>query len=189
MSIQLNDIPESCEGVRVLRDVQRIFPSAVLAGGYLRDTMLGRPPKDIDVMVKAVDFDKYTPEQLSALGVVSSMDLSYTQSEVREIAEFDNEHGNLPVQIVVLDLDLEPVERALKVDFGLCQIMHDGWMFAYSDLFVADISARTFTLARCETSAEFERSMRRFERLKEKYPDFTLRVPARFQHLAPENPL
>lgn len=59
--IQYKTIPPH---VRLLMDaIIKIIPGSVVAGGYVRDTLLGIPPRDIDVLTESV-----TAEQLADLG-------------------------------------------------------------------------------------------------------------------------
>lgn len=48
MEIELK-IPREAE--RLLKRIQKIYPDAVISGGYLRDLYFGKKPKDIDVFV------------------------------------------------------------------------------------------------------------------------------------------
>ena len=166
-------------GLVALSNIQKFFPRAILAGGYLRDTETGRMPKDIDVFVPAAtleemdDFENLTDAKFMT-GAAEYME----QSEVAHI--WDVPGYACPVQVIMLRPGLDPVDRAKHHDYGICQVWHDGTELHFTDAFKADRLYQTFTLTHCEDQKEFDRSMRRWERLSQKFPDWTLQVPERY---------
>lgn len=162
-------------GLRALADVRACFPGAILAGGFLRDVILGREPKDIDIFVPcSLTADPGDLDMVPMRGAAEYME----QTEVDDI--WDVRGYELPVQVIMLAPDLDPVERARAHDFGICQVWHDGEQLHHSGNFERDVMAKTFTLCICEDKKEFTRSMRRWERLRVKFPEFTLVVPESF---------
>lgn len=157
--------------------------TAVLSGGALRDWGHGKPVKDLDVFVP------YSADNLDALfdlllvtgwRQVQNIEPSCSGlNEVRSVIGYSKE-GMLDLNIILLDrdVDLSSLGIAQRNDFGICQIAAwvegDEWRFAYTDAFIEDVMGNTFTLLR---EGDETRSLRRYERLKEKYPDHTLVTP------------
>jgi len=168
-------------GLVVLAEVQKFFPKAILAGGYLRDTLTGRTPKDIDVFIPS-------PEPGAVRNFESVMKCSPDSGAAEymdrgEVAAIWTVPGfAVPVQVISLKPGLCPVDRARNHDFGICQVWHDGTGQYMTEIFAKDLANRTFTLAACEDSTEFARSMRRWDRLKEKFPEWALVILDEFSH-------
>ncbi|MEM7515434.1 MAG: hypothetical protein AAF368_00730 [Planctomycetota bacterium] len=89
------------------------------------------------------------------------------------------------VQIVYLDLyngdtaaggDIFMHSVLERIDFGACQIAFDGCGVVHTKAFNWDYLGRTFTLVRALNGASVMASLRRFERLSEKYPDHTFEI-------------
>jgi hypothetical protein len=167
-----------------LARLQAIAPSAIVAGGFLRDSLLGAEAKDIDVFAT-----KLTSDQLAAL-VVAFPDakqepyaafLEYANSEVQEVWHLGTVDG-LPLQLI--EVTGSPIERAMEHDFGLCQVWHDGVQMWTTCHFVADAEAKQFVLRQCESQNQFDRSMKRYARLSNKYPGYALSIPEEFQQWA-----
>ncbi|SCY04953.1 hypothetical protein [Rhizobium sp. NFACC06-2] len=155
----------------------------VLSGGALRDHFHGAEVKDLDV------FLPYGPGLVSAIdAALQSSGWLLTQSippscaglgEVVEVRGYQKD-GETDLNIIFLDpgVDYSALGVAQRNDFGICQIAawieDDEWRFEYTDAFIEDVMAKTFTLLR---EGDEARSLRRYERLKEKYPDHTLVTP------------
>jgi hypothetical protein len=99
--------------------------------------------------------------------------------EVVEVRGYQKS-GQTDLNIIYLDpeVDLSPLGIAGRNDFGICQIaawLEGGeWRFDYTEAFIDDVMAKTFTLTR---EGDEARSLRRYERLREKYPDHRLVTP------------
>ncbi|MGP4725211.1 hypothetical protein ACSV5S_11105 [Agrobacterium deltaense] len=158
--------------------------TAVLSGGALRDWGHGAPVKDLDFFVPwSVDnlCDLNDLMELNGWSKVQNIPPSCEGlGEVVAVVGY-SKPGMLDLNVIFLseDHDLAPSAVARRNDFGICQIAAwielDGeWRFDYSSAFIEDVMAKTFTLLR---EGDEARSLRRYERLKEKYPDHTLVTP------------
>lgn len=167
------------EVLEVLQRVKEFAPSAILAGGYLRDTVLDRPAKDIDIFccaeVEPMRLRRKFPE--ARLEPFSHW-LEYQDNEVVSVWNLGTAMG-LPVQLI--EIDGHPLDRAKEHDFGICQVWHDGTDMDSTEAFLRDCLDSSFTLVRCENQAQFDRSMKRFARLSQKYPDHELVIPLEFK--------
>ena len=167
--------------LKALTDVQKHYPDALIAGGFLRDTATGRTPKDIDIFIPHQELPRGFPlaSELSVEG--GAQYASGTEVECL----WDLTGYELPVQIIMLRPGMDPVERSQNHDFGICQIWWNGVGQAeYSEAFIHDIRHKTFTLTHCEDESEYKRSIRRWDRLSQKYPEFSLVIPDKFQRFA-----
>jgi tRNA nucleotidyltransferase/poly(A) polymerase len=168
------------------------FPSAIVAGGCVRDEIFGKPVKDIDVFVSYEDFDNRLVNIQEVLGreVVLEGDIDYEggeDDEVQGVLTLEPHGDELPVQVIVLAPGMAPLDRVERFDFSFCQAAWDGkevvttcWFRGMYDFYLR----RGFgfiILKHCESQHEFDRSMVRYERLKQKYPDWKLVVYPEFQ--------
>ncbi len=160
------------EGLRALSAVQKVYPSAILAGGYLRDAFFGRSQKDIDIFVDYSEVITGLPGSVvnTASGYMDNGDVDLVW-ELKGYA--------LPVQVIMLREGLTAMSRCLEHDFDFCQIWHDGWSTGCTSAF-ANANMDEITLVHCENQKEFDRSMRRWKRLSVKYPECVLVIPERF---------
>lgn len=167
------------------------FPGAIVGGGAIRDMMLSRSVKDIDVFIpcQPVGVANTAEALTAALGRVVSVspwcgyiDLADC-STVYEVGHEPVLMSELPVQIMELRPGLPTKERVSRFDFGLCQAWFDGTTWGLTEQFRRDAYDQTMTLSFCESEKEFERSMRRFDRLSKKFPEYELVIPAEFMGL------
>ena len=172
----MDSLPIS-EGLRALKAVQAVFPGALLAGGYLRDAVFKRQPKDIDIFVPFMDTvpTDTVPKLYPEAGAADYI-------EQGEVSGIFNVYGfDLPVQVIALKQGLDPVDRAKAHDLSFCQVWHDGVELGMTKSFMSTYANGVVTLDTCEDKAEFDRSMRRWARLSLKYPEMILSVPERFR--------
>lgn len=164
-----------------LMAVRVVSPNAVVSGGYLRDTLNSVPPKDIDVFCG--------PLSDGALKLLNSMFPAMRQQVSEAAADyvFGSENRGvaavwdlgiapegLPMQLIVVTPETAVLDVFKRNDFGICQLQDDGETLTMTAACAKDMAERTFTLVACENERERERSLRRWARLGEKYPDFKL---------------
>lgn len=117
-------VREICDDI-ITRD-----PFAILAGGFLRDTMLNRKPKDIDIFVSP----RFNIEHLlSDMGIKSAISSSWTEYEdgsipISEVTTLPSAATGLAcdVQIIKLAEPWTPVEQMERFDWDFCQWWFDG---------------------------------------------------------------
>ncbi len=156
---------------------------AVLSGGALRDWGHGAPVKDLDVFVPwSVDNLDDLNQMFEVLGWSRVQNIPPSCEGLGEVVAVVGyaKDGQIDVNVIFLspDVDLSPLGIACRNDFGICQVsawLEDGeWRFDYSEAFITDVMDRTFTLVR---EGDESRSLKRFERLKQKYPEHQLLTP------------
>lgn len=174
------------------------FGEAVIAGGALRDTLCGKDVKDVDIFIEAkLGRDREPLTQLmleQALGVkcpLQEVDDEYAEHfregelygvfNVTEKFYGSPDYSDIgelsdpPIQIIALNMPVTLESVVERFDFGICKVSTDGTVdFIHHD-FAHDVDNRVFTLrATNRTPEQIERSKKRFERLSEKYQNYTL---------------
>jgi len=181
-----------------LRFVRNSFPEAILAGGSLRDWLLGRPIKDYDFFV---DASKHSPEEVATImaeiadRIVDApgglrahcyhvhrferpVDYDLLFAGVREVWDLAPGVGGIShLQVIVVDFaegfSLQQV--AMRADFGICRIAWDGTTLLVTPDFMADMQGREFTL---RTGTHAEGHFKRWSRLQQRYPGWALTTPS-----------
>ena len=170
--------------LKALAIVQCADPSALLGGGALRDTFLGRPVKDVDIFV-GPEFNHWKLYE-AARGCVLKTQLHFGDygpsrpdlphiSDIWEL-QLDGEASEPPLQIIKRDHKIDPYEFVSSFDFGFNQVglaMINGEnRYIYTPAFWQDVRAKTATIQITARDPNHIRSVRRAKRLREKYPDF-----------------
>ncbi|MBY4725715.1 MULTISPECIES: hypothetical protein [Burkholderia] len=179
----------------ILAQLQEVGVKGLIAGGAVRDHILGKQVKDIDVFV-AHDPDVVSKLQaafgvlhvnpsLAAeyIGEVGQSEVSHVYGVTSSSDPFDTANTHrVPVQVIVLAPGMDPLDRVKHHDFGICQCWYEGaGKNGFTGAFFDDAASKQFTLSHCEDQHQFDRSMRRWERFKERFPEFSLYVPFRFR--------
>lgn len=173
------------ECARILTALQAVAPDARIAGGAVRDWLLERPVKDIDVFVSADASErklakavmKFRPE------VKRTVDGRYFQSDrsVVESIEYGDEAERLPpINIIRLAERHTIASNIARFDLGLCRAAFDGKDIRTHADFRSDVRFKRLTIRKCENEKQFELSLARFVRLEEKYPGWRFTVPDEF---------
>ncbi len=194
------------EWLAELRAIQQHFPEAVIAGGALRDWMLDKPVRDLDIFVKQRGTETM-PMLYAALG------RQVFQLNTEEIAAYEDHFSDIfavynagpcglkpatlddlddldaiagfdllsdtevPVQVIALNMDVTPQTIVNRFDFGICKIASSGEGVYYHGDFQHDAINQCFTL-RLFAADRREASLRRYARLQEKYSGWPLVIPA-----------
>lgn len=168
---------------------------ACISGGFLRDVCVGQTPRDCDVFVempKDADaaFERTLHDAFGLVGWYMEVTPEYHACPgVARIgrAGYVSEDPLVEINVILLNHGVDPVADAKGHDFGACQVWTEGGEIHATSAFFNDVAQRTFTLDVCEDQEQFDRSMRRWERLSPRFPGWTLSIPARFSHFATAN--
>lgn len=196
--ITAKDIPGVWK--EILHRAQSLGSGAVLAGGALRDLEHGKPVRDLDIFIPGDDIPSPGLEDLDqAYGVKGKWALhpmaayrmgktdvvaTATHIAVKKLAGVSDGVSQVQLYVVntvILKEPLSVMGVLERMDFGACQIGFDGRGVWATYAYCKDHHDKTLTLCRCEDEKDFERSMRRAEKLKVKYPDYSLVTPWQFR--------
>jgi hypothetical protein len=178
------DIPQPWRAA--LAQIKSYIPSAVIAGGCLRDREFGKKVKDIDIFVPvstSTEADlKAVKEMLIELGWQEvHIDTAKTYPDgcdTRVIGVVEAKlQGCPPIQVVVGEWNTENIFD--HFDFGICQISFDGRTIKRSVDYQVDRRWKQFRLATVRSDAAFVASINRWARLKEKYEGWTFNLGTR----------
>jgi Poly A polymerase head domain len=163
-----------------------------IAGGAVRDTILGRQIRDIDIFLGDAHGDDAAALLRSTFGYVKTGEWKryemFSDPMVARVAKFEKADETIPLCLIGLKEELTPRENVERFDFGLCMAWWDGKNITTTDQFKRDAEAKTFTLCRADNNSQFAYSMIRFKKLAaDRYRDFTLSVPNQFEDLAKEH--
>jgi len=155
-----------------LAAVREVFPGAMIAGGALRDLDNDRPVKDLDIFAPDVpDLDLLRSRAAGLLrpGALMGVMGGYESWATAECVGVLDISGPLS-DFQLIGLRSGPETIIPRLDFGICQIGHTGEQLIVTPAYLADKANQTFTLVRSDDDAQRDRSVRRHERLAEKYP-------------------
>jgi hypothetical protein len=177
----------------VLIALRRIAPEAHIAGGAVRDTLLGKPIHDIDVFMS----DEHIEESAKLLRSVCSyvmvgawkQYLGFSDPALTRVAKFEKADATIPICIIGLRSQFaNPQANISRFDFGICMAAWDGHETIRTKEFDQDAEDRIFTLCRADNDAQFAYSMARFEKITAgRYVGWQLVVPEDFRELAKEH--
>ena len=159
----------------------KYYLSAFIAGGYLRDTLLGKKVKDIDVFMipePSLHFDFDDAERIAE---DEEMEITSLSSELSE--DTLNDHICLTTakvcdnvenyyNFIFLDKHVSPEAILNTFDFGICQIgiTEDMEVITFPE-FWKDVLNKTVTLLRYRSE---ERKEYRVGKMKEKFFNYKL---------------
>lgn len=182
--IDIKDLPAAW--TTSLRRVRELFPDSLLAGGALRDLENGRRVKDVDIFApNCADLEQATEHVkklanapfkcLSSENRVGPDGRVYAEWAANDVlAIFDIQSEEMDYQLICLKCGPEAIVK--RIDFGLCRISTDGQTIHRTEEYNTDCLNETFTLHRCDDTSQYDRSVRRHERLVEKYTDWPMKV-------------
>lgn len=180
--ITSQDIP--AEWRNLLLQVHKTDRLAMISGGCLRDLENGRMAliKDIDIIVQnQTDIYKLAKtlggKEINITEVESSAQDANFSSEVK----FRIEGMSHPINLIQSIPKLDPLDKTMQNDFGICQIGYGGNTILRSNLYRTDSEHHTMTLARCRSEYEWFAVLKHYARLYEKY-EWNLVLPWRFAY-------
>ena len=178
----------------ILEALQRSMLAPVhIAGGAVRDTILGRPIRDIDMFLPEARCDAAADLLRSRFGYVKvgqwAQYMHFSDPMVARVAKFEKADETIPLCLIGLTAELNARENIARFDFGVCMAAWQGGstQMITNDEFKRDAEGQTFTLWRADDLAQFTYSMFRFKKLAERYPGWTLSIPDQFEDLLKEH--
>jgi hypothetical protein len=164
-----------------------------IAGGAVRDTILGRPIKDIDVFIRHDTAEEAAKLLRASFGYLKVGEWEqyalFSDPTVAGVAKFEKADETIPICLIALKEDLGPTENIGRFDFGICMAAWTGvGEFIKNPRFTRDIESETFTLHRADCQPQFDYSMVRYAKLTaDRYQGWRLLVPEQFEDLAKEH--
>lgn len=151
----------------------------VLAGGCIRDLLLGHEPKDLDLFVSMSNWRQTDSEPLSvadAFEIIAKRegwtndDESHDASQPKSLIsvwKFTDENTPVPFEVCCLSADTSSAALINDFDFGINMVgVNTYGALALSAYFIYDVERHTITI-RNERSRE--RTLERYERISKKY--------------------
>lgn len=167
--------------INAVQHLQRHGVASFIAGGAVRDLLLNRPHKDVDVWVTQ-QYDEVCAEVAKTEGWRVIFDSDYSISDLLAVYEFEFEDETINVIVAKMDTEAEVVGR---FDFGISRaVIRVNKQVTLSDIiegrqvaevvvypeFAEDLDRKVFKVRHDNGSA---RTRERWERFRERYPDWT----------------
>ena len=179
---------------RILYVIKNLCPAAHIGGGAVRDTLLERPIKDIDLFLDVASIDAAAKLLRSEFSFVQTGERkSYKMSSdptVVRVATFEKADETIPICLIGLKQTQGMQANLARFDFGLCMAGWDGDKVYTAPEYKIDSEQKTFTLCRADNQTQFDYSMSRFDKMTaDRYAGWQLVVPAKFKALARDHAL
>jgi hypothetical protein len=163
-----------------------------IAGGAVRDTILERPIRDVDIFVRFDTAETAAATLRSDFGYVKVGEWQqynkFSDPIIACVAKFEKADETIPICIIALKRGLTPDENITRFDFGVCMAAWADGELTTSPQFIKDIESKTFTLYRADNESQFAYSMVRYTKLTvDRYKGWTLSIPGQFEELAKEH--
>jgi hypothetical protein len=164
-----------------LSQFQQSDPTAILAGGSLRDAYCGKIHKDLDFfLTDDIHPSKIVDDYFPAVYGVSARRMKHLPLFPREISTARDAYRNvkyvksvyelswhdLNINVIVCEKYPSITEFLESFDFGICQIAYDGKQVICTNAFYWDFKYKLFTMMH---GTSFEKSKERFARISKRY--------------------
>ena len=171
--------------------LHRLYASAVIAGGYPRDIILGAEPKDIDIFIDSTRFPSQERRDNAADNIFAAFGQTWTRDPVAAGFEANN-YGAAPAgQLddgfqVYYSISNEGEwenlnlifsrnnERVMQFDWSICRA------FAYSDGIEFGREARNLENIQLMFTENMPLVIKHAKRIKDKYPTAVFKIPTRY---------
>ena len=176
----------------ILNTIRDLCPTAHIGGGAVRDSLLERPIRDIDLFLDDAVTDSAAKVLRSQFGFVKVGEwTSYEQFSdpaVARLAKFEKADESIPVCLVGLTTARGMQDNLRRFDFGTCMAAWDGDEVYVAPEYTIDTNKKTFTLCRADNQAQFNYSLSRYRKLTaDRYAGWGLVVPDEFEEFVREH--
>lgn len=198
--MNLLSLNKNNEFIYTLLKIQKEIPSAIIAGGAIRDLYHNKPINDIDIYVPNLpdltDSEEYWRNvfDIKNIGMYSTDYIKHLGEDEESYEEknhiglvWEVRTGKFLYNIIVVDL--EPIEYVTRFfDIGLCKAYCDGTRVRLTADFMHDSQFKHLTVV-CESMPqdEFNHMMEyHVKKLQKKYQGYTLIIPPAYDELHTE---
>ncbi len=169
----IGNLPIPLRWLEVLYKVQQVFPPAVMAGGCLRDLWNNLQPKDVDIFVPVEgEYDDYEDKLID---LFPDAECIAQNMYGRGNAELERTIFSVwHIQVHGVEYDVIFIADTVDIttfDINICQIACDGTDLLYTDAFVNGVAKKELRVMNINRT---DRNMRRIERMKLKYPTWSV---------------
>ena len=176
----------------ILSTIKGLDPTAHIGGGAVRDSLLKRPIRDIDLFLDDAFTDSASKLMRSKFDFVKVGEWVryelFSDPAVARLAKFEKADETIPVCLVGLKEACGMQDNLRRFDFGTCMAAWDGDTVYTAPEYTIDTNKKTFTLCRADNLTQFSYSLSRFHKLtSDRYAGWELVVPAQFEELAREH--
>jgi hypothetical protein len=175
----------------ILNAIKDLDSTAHIGGGAVRDTLLERPIRDIDLFLEADATDGAACVLRSRFGYVKVGEWKsyemFSDPAVIRVAKFEKADEAIPICLIGLKHPRMMQANLERFDFGICMAAWNGDEVYTAPEYKIDIEQKTFTLCRADNKLQFAYSMSRFDKMTaDRYAGWKLVVPKPFTVLAAE---
>jgi poly(A) polymerase-like protein len=191
--MKMTELSTMFDYARVLATLQQVAPEAHVAGGVVRDTILQKQIRDVDVFMADTHVEEAAALLRSACSYVKvgawKQYLGFSDPAMTCVAKFEKADETIPICIIgLLPSFANPRDNIARFDFGICMAAFDGKRIIRTAEFDQDVEAKTFTLCRADNYEQFAYSFSRFEKITAgRYAGWRLVVPPEFEELDKEH--
>jgi hypothetical protein len=167
---------------RILLDVQKLSPTAIIAGGAIRDTILSHPVKDVDIFIEATNDDMFNYTFWKSTIAMMSPKNKNNENDHSDLANGVEQvlcGIQLGYKIDLVLVDQPPISHVNDMfDIGLCKTYFTGTQVVLTEDFNYDRLNKTLTVVQQDIDFDEYLHTRLFhcKRVKTKYPDYTIQA-------------
>lgn len=159
--------------------------NTIIAGGFIRDYILGGRFKDVDVFISGGKdehinaFFEWFHNQKEFTNLKDMTAYGHYESVSKYV--FDMKYlGTIPVQVILCD-SFDSIKLVDEFDFNINKCFYDGELVIL-DTCQRDLENYTATLSNVKSMESFTRHMERFSRWKAKYPKLRFQTDYQLHH-------
>jgi hypothetical protein len=151
----------------LLGRIRKISPQAVIAGGAVRDDLLGVEPKDYDFFIPFKEYPNVVREFNGGKRHPKSKDYTTSHSDISDVYQFEYEGIKVELMRSRFDPSEDFGQKVIQsFDFGICMAYYEGSsLIRDTDKFQEDVKNGTMTLYKLQRISDLPRSIDRFNRL------------------------